>query len=394
MCSTLGFAEGKEVSSYQEECIGEELNQYENNKGRNTDELSTHSQSYKEIRRQNKTTAATNRNDVFSMIKIVDLQSHKDSIIFSKSIVVENLYTDNLKVGIKDDDEKIQWIPLDKVEYFMIDSRKFDRKQWMQADGKMKYIFMELDRSFENETSVYIYYINGNRQYYEESSNGVLKPISNINEYRSNILKNRTGNSNYIQRFRWGITGGVSGSITIVDGLDGSSKNNPSLAGGIWTDLPIGLYGLSAHAEARLFKAFFSLKSQTSQGLLVNEIAYNQAAVSIPISIRYSNIKRQSKLIPYVAAGIDMRYYYNNSLHGVSLVKTHYETWNSKGNTPFNPTIFIGTGLEWKVIDKHSLWLNLEFMPSLMSETFKYKTANVNFDVRASLWTASLSFNL
>ena len=333
------------------------------------------------------------KRDVMDLLTYRDAATGGDStIIFTPqsnmNLQVKYLYTDSLQVGWSDVNGQTVWLEAEQVQFFRWDSRLYGPKIIEGTDGQQRRIFMDIDRNSKSKVRIYSMGMGRNRVHYAEGPDSVLRVIDNVHKFRTDERVRRTGNPKYYRHFRWGVMAGMVDTDAEFPQFFGASPSQIYATGGLWADLPIDPFGFSLHAGVYL---------HASSGSQSNEkrwsVAYNEKAVSLPVTLRYSLLPLKGDFTPYIEGGIDFRFVYDNSMVGISSLSDHdHETWTREGKNDSRQVFTLGAGLEYRLNDKHSVWLSGNYL--LKSDYYKFGYSNTGTtDGTMKGWTLFVKYN-
>ena len=193
-----------------------------------------------------------------------------------------------------------------------------------------------------------------------------LKPT--INSFERRHLVVRTGNPNYITRFRWGIMAGASMGTAKVEPFDFANKLLGF--GGLFADIPV-IEGLSLHPEVTFSPYGYSSNQITSLGQVL--AVYNRKDLVGTFMFRYTLRMLKGKWLPYAQVGAETNWTLDKSLDSaerwtdeegfITLEQLSYP--QEKGMT-LGATA--GLGVEYILTPKHSLFFDLRYRQEMEKE--------------------------
>lgn len=192
----------------------------------------------------------------------------------------------------------------------------------------------------------------------------------------------RTGNSNLLTRFRYGVWVGGGISSLSKDVLPANGTKG-ILLGGIFANLPV-YRQLSLQTELFYWQEAYSYSRDS--GTVIDDKVFNRKSIALPIMARYSFIQLKGKFIPYLQAGPSLLYGLKKKCEeqGVVITSDNVNTSYSllvdeKGF--FYTGLNIGAGTEYKLNRRHSLFLDARFLTTFDDEASSliYTTLSFNF---------------
>jgi len=251
---------------------------------------------------------------------------------------------------------------------------------------------------FENKTGRHIYFKEGDSDYKEitgEDNNPYAEYINKIygsdKEHAINLYKImatpqsirladkliRTGNPNFIRKFRYGLW--VGGGTSMLSGdIVYDKASDTHLFAGAFFNAP--LFGqISLQTELFYMHEAYSVNNQT------NSKAFNRKSIVLPVMPRYSLNRLTGKFIPYIQAGPSIHLALNKTIEEQNVTV-------SGGNVSIldRPTIEkknylfyglnAGIGLEYKFNRRYSLFWDIRYLHTFDTETnnLLYLTISVN----------------
>lgn len=330
----------------------------------------------------------------------------RDSVIMRVSFIwPKGKYEKQTRIGVVDTLGNETWYSADQV-IMIRDKRKAYRTVQMKGeDGTFKRIFpRRMYYGEDGAPSVYkVYNMNGSYRYYlQYGTDGVLFPMekeddpaygnklkeymnskndsisgnAEIAKYISTVKTNRisigerlhvikTQNTNLIPRFRWGVgVGMISSSIlTSYDIMESAKRNQAHMTLNAFAD--IAAYGgLSFHPEVSFDKTSVKDYFPMENG---REIAFNRTDVLLPLICRYSPTFLRGKVLPFVEVGpqVELAMKSNSMERAYRLDDEGYiiDSYDFELDTKATlVTLAVGGGLEYKMMPKHSLFLNARYV--------------------------------
>lgn len=340
------------------------------------------------------TPANAQRREKVNVIKYFDQSQQKDSVIQDVSLRLRYLYTDSMYVGLENimPDGSVIWIPQKDIDFFYYYNTLYSAKTLIMDDGQPHRVFMAIDRNKKSDIKIYTYGSGINKRMYAEGPDSIMQEIDDVKTYRMEERVRRSGNPNYYRRFKWGVTAGMY-SNTFKSNHYGGFDNQAVVTGGVWADIPFDAFGLSIRPS--LLYTEFSGKGEEQH----SSLAFNYKAICMPLTLRYSFIMINSRLVPFIEGGAEMRYYLRHDMSALmSLIDTYqgsyYAVWNDHGKSPFNLATTLGAGFEYRLNDQHSLWLNINYNLSRKIDSYNSELYNMFIDVNMSNLMLSISYNL
>lgn len=338
------------------------------------------------------------------LVRFVDPNTGRDTVISVPHLVVQHLYTDSLRIGIPEaEGTRVErWLDLDCIDYFRFDNELYDDHEVVRLDGTHQRIFLLMERRGRGRANIYKYGRGLHSSYYYMGQDSLLHQIDNLRDYKMEERVRRTGNTNYYRpRFSWGVLAGVAGNRMTPTGMAGGGDYSPLdygraidqtlVTAGLWADVPLDPLGFSLHAKAYLLAA--SAEQQVPGN---RAMAFNARSISVPVTMRYTALSIPFPVVPYVEVGFDLRYVTSSSLDLLvreSAIVDNHRVLKYKAPDRLLTPLLLGGGLEYKLSRQHSLWLEVSFTPE-----FDFFGREAEMDVMSGMrmqnWMATVSYNL
>lgn len=226
-----------------------------------------------------------------------------------------------------------------------------------------------------------------------------LKPARNMFDLPAKIT--RSQNRNLIPRVRYGVGLGLNSesiSMTYYEmtngqpyeyAVDPSSQIQASAS--LFLDVPVAI-GFSFHPELTFRKS--SVK-RYNMGSHNTEFAFNQSQINLPLMARYTAVQLRGNFLPYVDLGVNMDFMMRNGCDYKDLIQddsgyvSEYSTYSFKSDA-FNFGGIGGIGLEYKLNQRHSLFLDVHYILNFkMNQVY-----DTHLDIDHNCLMTRLSFNL
>ncbi|WP_418697376.1 outer membrane beta-barrel protein [Bacteroides sp.] len=205
-----------------------------------------------------------------------------------------------------------------------------------------------------------------------------LKPT--INSFDNRYIVCRTGNSNYIPHFKWGVLCGA-GIYHLSSG--GFSFNTKGVcSAGLFADQPL-LMGFSVHIELAYQQYAFNYEADD---ITEKSVAFNCRNISLPIALRYTAVSLRGKCLPFIHAGVQLNFSFKRE------IESQWKEWKddeycrwvynpSQSLKKNNPSLMAGLGVEWKLRARHSLFFDIRYCRELSNSYYLegyYATVSYN----------------
>ena len=250
---------------------------------------------------------------------------------------------------------------------------------------------------YENETGRHFYFKEGAGDYKEitEENNLYVDYINNIyssdkdhpiNRYTIELTPKsikfadklaRTGNPNFLTRFRYGLW--VGGGISMFpESVMFDRANDNHLFAGVFLNAP--LFGqVSIQTELFYMHEAYSISSENDSK------AYNRKSIVLPVMPRYSLTGIKGRVIPYIQVGPAIHFALNEKIEEQSITITDENVYINDRNVfqeknHFFVSVNTGIGLEYKLNNKRSLFGDIRYAYTQGKETNNlfYITISVN----------------
>lgn len=194
-----------------------------------------------------------------------------------------------------------------------------------------------------------------------------LKPT--INSFHNRYIVCRTGNSNYIPHFKWGVLCG--GGIYHLSSSDFPFKAEHAFSAGIFADQPL-LLGFSVHLELTYQQYAFKFESDD---MTEKSAVFNSRNLNFPIVLRYTAVPLRGNCLPFIQAGIQLNFSFKREVASQwkERVDDEYCQWVYNPPRSFgknNPSLMAGLGMEWKLCPRHSLFFDVRYCRELSDSYF------------------------
>ena len=206
-----------------------------------------------------------------------------------------------------------------------------------------------------------------------------VKPTIGSFEKRHRVV--RTGNHNYITRFRWGILAGASLSKADVELFDYTNKMTGF--GGLFAEIPV-YEDLSIRPEVAFMPYAYS-SHQVINGGEKNGV-YNRKDITGTFLFRYTLRSLSGKWLPFAQVGPEVNFALDKSMESASrmidnegfTILEKLEHPQEKGAT-FG--LSAGVGVEYVLNTRHSLFFDVRYRQEMEEEGVKGICLTVSFNL-------------
>lgn len=196
-----------------------------------------------------------------------------------------------------------------------------------------------------------------------------VKPT--VGSFEKRHLVVRTGNPNYITRFRWGVMLGASmGKVEVAPFAFGNKLLG---LGGLFADVPV-YEGLSVHPEIT-FNPYAYSSHQTSSVGQTNAV-YNRKDLTGTMLLRYTVRSFTGKWLPYAMLGAELNMVLDKSLESAGrwvdeegFIVLEQQVYPQPKGTTLGVTG--GVGVEYLLSSRHSLFFDVRYRHELEEEGLK-----------------------
>lgn len=304
------------------------------------------------------------------------------------------------RIGVLLKSDSIWWLMPDEVLSFKVGKKRYVSVRMPKEDGGTENVFLrQVYHKPEHEIAVYFYQDSlGNEKRFFEVGNQPLQPLvvgkdgsHPMKEYlqgfplveQSDLLKKYVDrmspdeksfhkraricwadNMNLLTRFRWGVS--ALANINQLT-MDKTKVNQTQAAVALWTDVPLGIYGLTLHPELSFNKV--SAIQVARQGTPL-DIAYNHTMLTLPVMLRYTAVFLKGKVLPYWEGGAFMGYALEHefTLRGFVRDEDHFVIGFSEEKMEGEQItlgVLAGAGAEIRLMSRHSLWIGARYFKQL-----------------------------
>lgn len=369
------------------------------------------------------------------LIHVVDAVAGLDTIYTQVSLVVENLYTDSLRVGMRrqEDTPVEQWFNQEQIEYFMYKGIMYEPRQLMQDNGESYRLFLQRDRG-RGGSNALVYTLGEGRNrklYVRQRSDEQLHPLISadghfsryVTDYLSALWPSSTStasnyiartkptrahfrlaerishqqNDHYLRHFTYGVLAGMHLTEVHADRI-GDASSQLCVTAGLWADMPLDTWGTSLRIEANYY-AFSSMLEDVK-----HQFAYTYRGIDVPLLLRYTALSVRGRVMPFLEGGVALGFTIDSDLKGEVCVPDdqgdYYCFFCGDQKSKLLLNVLAGAGVEVQLTPRHSLWAGLRyrFAGSLdeynlrLEEMVVTENSPVSFD--RSGWMLTLMFNL
>ncbi|MDL2247387.1 PorT family protein [Bacteroides sp. OttesenSCG-928-J23] len=211
-------------------------------------------------------------------------------------------------------------------------------------------------------------------------NNYQIKPTPQSIKFAEKLIYTR--NKNLLSCIRYGawIGGGVS---FISKSVIPKKNTNAHLFGGLFLNVPIHTY-FSIHSEISFMQEAYSYHYEGAASY--TDRTFNRKSLFMPIMLRYSLNKMRGSFIPYIQAGPSVHFALKQKEKNqiIKFYEDHTiieEPPVSDKSNSFYTGISGGAGLEYKLTSRHSVFLDIRYMHTFVTENNNvvYATLSVNF---------------
>ena len=193
-----------------------------------------------------------------------------------------------------------------------------------------------------------------------------LKPTVGSFERRHLVV--RTGNPNYITRFRWGVMAGASVGTVKVDEFAFSNKLLGY--GGVFADIPM-YDGMSLHPEVTFHPYAYSCRQISAVGRTF--AVYNRKDLVGALMFRYTLRMLKGKWLPYAQVGMEANWALDKTMESASrwtdnegFIALEQLSYPQEKGMTMGTTA--GLGVEYILSAKHSLFFDVRYRQEMEKE--------------------------
>ena len=183
-----------------------------------------------------------------------------------------------------------------------------------------------------------------------------------------NNLEDNAGNPPLSNRFRWGLTGGIS--LSRADTETFGFGNKVFGYGGLFADIPI-YRGLSVRPEVT-FRPHAYKGCLTNQRYEINAV-YNRKDLVGAVHLRYTWHTARGKWLPYILLGPEFNWILDSSMESLekNVILLEYKYQNHIMEAEKTIGVKAGVGVEYTLSSHHSLFFDIGYTQEIEKKNIK-----------------------